>query len=54
MELFLIAFAVVVIAFLGLASGLLLGRGGLAGGCRGPRSDGCAGCSARQRRSETP
>jgi hypothetical protein len=54
-EIFLVAFAVVGLAFLGLASGLLLGRRGLTGGCRARPgaalpSAGCADCAGAARR----
>ncbi len=53
MEIFLIAFAVVGLAFLGLASGSLLGRRGLMGGCRahlgGAPGTGCADCATGAR-----
>lgn len=57
MEIFLIAFAVVGLAFLGLASGLLLGRRGLMGACRarlgaGLPGAGCADCAAAAKREK--
>lgn len=46
MEIFLVAFAVVGLAFLGLASGSLLGRRGLVGSCRARLGVApCAGCA---------
>ena len=58
MEIFLIAFAVVGLAFLGLASGSLLGGRGLVGGCRArlgaPPNAGCADCSAGTRLEKRP
>jgi hypothetical protein len=56
-EIFLIAFAVVGLAFLGLASGSLLGRRGLAGGCRArlgaAPGTGCVDCTATAKRGKS-
>jgi hypothetical protein len=57
-EIFLIAFVVVALAFLGLASGSLLGGRGLAGGCRArlgaPPNAGCLDCAAGARQEKLP
>ncbi|MFQ5658290.1 MAG: DUF539 domain-containing protein [Candidatus Methylomirabilales bacterium] len=52
MEIFLISFAVMVIALLGMGIGVLFGRQGIKGSCGGLSSGGCGICTERCEREE--
>jgi hypothetical protein len=58
MTVFVLSFAVIVLAMLGLAAGVLLGRGPIAGSCGGlGQGNACAACTSpcsKRRRARAP